>query len=102
MFVCLELETEDVTVWAEVDKVLANKFGLTSVIWGQSGSTTNHPCQLPSNLYYVQSPIETAYLCDTIKKELDDRSLSFSLVVIQETMASANLRPTIEMKDVEK
>lgn len=53
MFLCLDIKTDDTIVWAKIDQLLANEFGLTHVLWGVDPRKNNKPtaCKLPETLW---------------------------------------------------
>lgn len=59
MFICIEIDSEDITIWEQIDKMLASEIGATHIIWGVAGGK-NTACKLPSNLFYVNTIAEAS------------------------------------------
>lgn len=68
MFVCLEVDTEDVDIWDQIDTALAQKFGCVHILWGagEDPDKTVTPCHLPGNLFYVATTEKEATLSKRI------------------------------------
>lgn len=65
MFVCLEVETEDAGVWAQIDKILCEKLGMSHILWGVNDTDKEvHPCKMPSNIY---TTLEITTSCSNIR-----------------------------------
>lgn len=89
MFVCIEVETEDITIWKEIDNILAQEFGLTHTLWGVKAAdkTTPTTCKLPSNLFYGAPTTPETQLSDLIKDRLRHFNTSFRLIAIDNSWA---------------
>lgn len=61
MFICVELDTEDVILWNRLDKEIAEEVGGVHVIWGSaSGDAVKKiACLLPTNLFYIDTSATT-------------------------------------------
>lgn len=66
MFVYLEIDTEDVDIWDQIDTALAQKFGCVHILWGSGEDKTVVPCHLPGNLFYVNTTEKERTLSNTI------------------------------------
>lgn len=45
MWVCIEIDLDNVEVWSQVDKILCEELGLTHVIWGINSKKEDYPQQ---------------------------------------------------------
>lgn len=107
MFVCLEIDTEDITIWTEIDKVLAEKLGLVHILWGVDRKSKKPTCfKMPGNLFYVKSgfnsPVDFRELVETIIKYM--WTGGYNLIIIKDEHWSHNdrvLAKTIYEDDLE-
>lgn len=87
MFVCLEVDTEDVTMWKRIDEELATEFGLIHIIWGVRRTEKDKPvaCKLPDTLFYANTGMEAHQFSITIQNKLSDMfSNGYKIMVIDD------------------
>lgn len=87
MWVCLEVETEDLEIWQNIDKLLASEFGLTHVVWGVNRANENTPvaCKLPSNLFYTETTDSERGLKDRIEPLLKNLRVGYKIMVMDKS-----------------
>lgn len=107
MFACLEIDTEDIIVWAEIDKILAESLGLTHILWGVDVKSKKPMYfKLPGNLFYVKSsldrPLDFRELIETTVKNI--WTGGYNIIIIKGEQWSHNdrvLSKTIYEDDLE-
>ena len=77
MFVCLEVNTDDIILWEQIEKMMANEFGLTTVLWGvevaDSAAKVPSKSILPKNLFYGYTAYDnTQETCDTFNDMIEE------------------------------
>jgi hypothetical protein len=71
MFVCLEISTDDIGIWKQIDEILYSKYGLTHIVWGvDEKRNVNLPCTLPSNLFYAKVSITASELKQLVTEKV--------------------------------
>lgn len=106
MFVCLEIDTEDIEIWAKIDMILANELGLTHVVWGTDKEKNNNTCILPSNLFYVHTSMPEVILRDKIMAVLNNNwNDGFKLMIMGSSWAyqsgDSQPKPSVPSGDIE-
>ena len=72
MFVCLELDTEDLEIWSQLESSLTKKLGATQVIWGSEGNDEKLvACRLPGNLFHINVHEKESVTLDRVKSVLE-------------------------------
>ncbi len=90
MFFCLEIDTDDIQIWGEIDSSLAKNYGLVPVVWGQANGKVS-PSKLPSNLYFISTTEKAKPLNIMIQEMIKEIwKGSFRLISIEETNWSVN------------
>jgi hypothetical protein len=72
MFLSLDLKTDDIVLWAKIDQLLADEFGLTHVIWGVDTTNNNKPtaCKLPETLWTSSTNLPARDFCLKVKEKI--------------------------------
>jgi hypothetical protein len=86
MFVCLEVYSEDITIWKAVDKVMAEELGLVRGVWGQSEGKA-HFAKLPETIFYTELSEDELKFLRIIKEKLSTIKASIHIVVIGKSWA---------------
>lgn len=85
MFVCVELETEDIQVWVEFDSTIAKEFGMASSIWGIDKDKKQIVSPLPNTLYRIQTNCEAVFVRDLLVERMKNLGIGFSVMVIDDS-----------------
>lgn len=100
MWVCIEIQTEDLEIWHDVDRVLANELGLTHIIWGVKKEENSKPacCKLPSNLFYIETTEKECGLKSRIVALLKPLKLSYNLMVMGDSWSHSDEKAPVVAK----
>lgn len=83
MWVCIEIDLDNVKVWSQVDKILCEEFGLIHVVWGVDNQGKNLPCKLPSNLFFGTIGMREKELSVRIQNLLSPFRIGYNLMVME-------------------
>lgn len=88
MFICIEIDSEDITIWEQIDKAILQELGFTHVLWGINGDAAEKPAcfPIPSNLFHACATDTAKNISNTVHTLIRKIcSVAFNLVVIDDT-----------------
>lgn len=83
-YVCIEVDTENISLWKIIDEKLYSELGLSHVVWGVNRKKNNESvaCKLPSNLYVAEVSCSAADLCTKVYNILEQYRTTFVAVAM--------------------
>lgn len=93
MWLCLEVDTEEIEIWTEIDKLLSNNLGLTHIIWGVDDKEKSLPCKLPGNLFHGKtSSCSEKQLVKSVMEVLKPMGLSYRIIAMKNSWSHEEIK----------
>lgn len=103
MWVCIEIQTDDLEIWSTVDRLLASELGCTHIIWGVKKEENNKPvaCKLPSNLFHAEPTEKESEFRTRIVELLKSLQLNYNIMVMGSGWSHSDEEAPVKSKYIE-